>query len=239
MKKLIKKAFLKFGYDVVKIGNEQGRDPYGDMARLIKDDQPTVFDVGANIGQTVMKLRTYFPQSVINSFEPNSNTFEILKKNVGTMHKVQIWNSGLGSAIGQTTFFENTNSDMSSFLNLGETGWGTEKKSIAQITTIDQFCTDHKINTIDILKVDTQGFELEVLKGAENIISKNGIGLIYLEVIFSKMYENLPSFGDLYNFLTERGYKLVSIYKIDYQDNLASWSDMLFVHESYRKQLAS
>ncbi|MDB5243614.1 MAG: hypothetical protein JWP57_4239 [Spirosoma sp.] len=235
MKKLIKNIFEKLGFDIVRIDNVYGRNPYADMVRIIKDDQPMIFDVGANVGQTIMLLRQYFPKSVINSFEPNLSTFEILKQNVAKMHEVRIWNYGLGSVHGQTTFFENSHSDMSSFLKLDKMGWGDEKKSIAEITTIDQFCAEQKINTIDLLKIDTQGFELEILKGAETIILNNRVGLIYLEVIFSKMYKNLPSLGDLYNFLTKRGYKLVSIYKIHYQDNLASWSDLLFVHESYIK----
>lgn len=235
MKGLIKKLFNKIGFDIIRINRRYGTDPFLDMTRFVNNDQPMIFDVGANNGQTVKKLRQYFHNCKINSFEPNPNAFEILKQNVSKMNDVHIWNNGLGSITGQITFFENSHSDMSSFLKQGETGWGVEKESIAQVTTIDQFCAEQKIDFVDILKIDTQGFELEILKGAETIISNNGIGLIYLEVIFSKMYDNLPSLGDLYNLLNKKGYKLVSIYTIHYQNNLASWSDLLFVHESYIK----
>lgn len=111
-------------------------------------------------------------------------------------------------------FYENSISGLSSFLKKGELVKGTEKESTVEVTTIDQFCAEQKINFIDILKIDTQGYELEVLKGAENLISNNGIGLVYLEVLFSKLYEDSPSMGDLYNFLTENGYNLFSIYQI-------------------------
>jgi hypothetical protein len=57
--------------------------------------------------------------------------------------------------------------------------------------------------------------------------------MIYFEVIFSEMYKDLPSFGQIYNYLIERNFSLVSFYKFYYQEQLASWTDALFVHKSY------
>ena len=161
----------------------------------------------------------YFSGVTINSFEPSLSTFKLLKQNISNNSGVNIWNYVLGSTNGELSFFENSNSNMSSFLKLGEVGWGTEKKSVAKITTVDEFCSKHKINTIDILKINTQGFELEVLKGAKNIFTNNQIKMVYCEVIFSKMYKKLPSFGGLEKFLVERGFSLVSIYKVQHQNN--------------------
>jgi len=134
------------------------------------------------------------------------------------------------------TFFENSLSTMSSFLPLSEFGWGTlTKKTLVNVRTIDDFCKDEKIEKIDILKSDTQGFDLEVFKGAEKTIRANKIGLIYFEIIFSDMYKKLPSFAQLYDFLTSRDFLLVSFYEFHYQRQLASWTDALFVHKSYRE----
>ena len=85
MKKLIKKIIRQFGLDIIRIDNKYGINPYQDMAKIIKDNRPMIFDVGANIGQTVRILREYFPKGEINSFEPNPNAFEILKQNVTKM----------------------------------------------------------------------------------------------------------------------------------------------------------
>ena len=181
MKQIIKRTLRKIGYDIIRVTHHSGRNPYADMANIVKTNNPMMFDVGANVGQTINELRKYFPNGTINAFEPNPIAFELLKQNVSALPRVHFWNSGLGSTTGQIPFFENSCTDMSSFLKLDEMGWGTEKKSFARITTIDQFCLEHKIDSIDILKIDTQGFELEVLKGAGTMISNNQIQLVYFE----------------------------------------------------------
>jgi hypothetical protein len=119
-------------------------------------------------------------------------------------------------------------------LPLGKFGWGTiTKETLVEVKTIDQFCRDEGIERIDILKSDTQGYDLEVFKGAERTIRENRIGLIYFEIIFCDMYKNLPSFSEVYDFLTGRDFLLVSFYQFHYQEQLASWTDALFVHKSY------
>jgi len=132
------------------------------------------------------------------------------------------------------TLLENSASDMSSFLPLGDTGWGTvERQTSVDVKTVDQVCAEAGVRQIDILKSDTQGFDLEVFKGAEQTISLNRVGLIYFEVIFSDMYRGAPSFSEVYDYLLARGFLLVSIYNFTYQNELASWADALFVHKSY------
>ena len=131
------------------------------------------------------------------------------------------------------TFLENSVSSMSSFSPPSEFAWGeVTKETLVEVKTIDQFCEDERIDRIDVLKSDTQGFELEVFKGAERTIRAGRIGLVYFETIFSDMYKELPSFAETYEYLTTRDFLLVSFYQICYQKRLASWSDALFVHRS-------
>jgi len=106
---------------------------------------------------------------------------------------------------------------------------------LVEVKTIDQFCQDENIERIDLLKSDTQGFDLEVFKGADRTIRENKIGLIYLEIIFSDMYKNIPSLSHIYDFLISRDFHLVSFYEIHYQKQLAGWTDALFVQKSYRQ----
>jgi hypothetical protein len=132
------------------------------------------------------------------------------------------------------TLLENTNSTMSSFLPLSKFGWGNIKQeTIVEVKTVDQFCQEKNIERIDILKSDTQGFELEVFKGAEHTIKANKIGLICFEIIFSDMYKELPSFAQVCDFLESRDFLLVSFYKFSYQEDLASYTDALFINKSY------
>ena len=203
------------------------------MEKFLHNNRPIVFDVGANVGQSIHRFRSRFPRCIIHSFEPSPTTFETLSQQASKLKDVHLWNYALGSVSGQMTFLENEHSDMSSFLPISEFGWGkVTKETLVEVKTIDQFCYDANIEQIDILKSDTQGFELEVFKGADRTMRANKIGLIYFEIIFSDQYKNLPSFAQIYDFLTSREFLLVSFYQFYYQKQLASWTDALFVHKS-------
>jgi FkbM family methyltransferase len=235
LKQIIKPLIRKFGYDIVPHSPSHfGQNPLDDMAKYLHNDSPVIFDVGANVGQSINKFRSQFPKCIIHSFEPSPTTFKILSQQASDLKDVKLWNCALGSASGQTTFLENSNSDMSSFFPLSESGWGEiTKETLVEVKTIDRFCDDEQIEYIDILKSDTQGFDFEVFKGAEGAIRANRIGLIYFEIIFSNMYKNLPPFAQIYEYLTLHDFLLVSFYQFHYQKQLASWTDALFVHKSY------
>jgi FkbM family methyltransferase len=209
-----------------------GESALADMERFLPEGaRPLILDVGANTGQSVKRYRRVFPSAIIHSFEPSQRIFDQLKTNVAGQEDVFTWNCGVGSAAGKQTFLENTHSDMSSFLELSKTGWGKiVKESVVDVTTVDQFMADHQIHRVDILKSDTQGYDFEVIKGAEHAMRRNAIGLLYFEFIFSEMYQNLPRFDEVFRHLTDRRFRLVSIYEIRHQENLASWADALFVN---------
>jgi FkbM family methyltransferase len=237
MKQIIRNLIRRFGRDMVRLSSAPiGKVPLNDMSKFLHNDYPVVFDIGANVGQSINMFRSKFPKSIIHSFEPSPTTFETLNRQASRLKDVHLWNFALGSASCQMTFLENSLSTMSSFLPLSKFGWGTlTKETLVDVRTVDDFCNDEKIEKIDILKSDTQGFDLEVFKGAEQTIRANKIGLLYFEIIFSDMYKNLPSFAQLYDFLISRDFLLVSFYEFHYQRQLASWTDALFVHKSYNK----
>jgi FkbM family methyltransferase len=236
MKRIIQKLVRKLGLDIIRYRPESmGLNPYFDMSKFIKSKQPMILDVGANKGQTINTLNDEFKSCFIHSFEPSPSTFKILKDNTTKMKNVSVWNCGMGSETNNLFLNENTYSDMSSFLELDAQGWGEiNSKTSVKVTTIDDFCREQNIEKIDILKLDTQGFELEILKGAKSTFLKNKIGLLYFEVTFIDMYKGLPSFYTLYEFCINHGFELVSIYPIHYNNqNMAGWTDVLFKHKSY------
>lgn len=235
MKQLVRQIINQFGYDIVRFdSNRLGKNPLIDMARFSHTDKPIIFDVGANIGQSIQKFQKKFPRSTIHSFEASPTIFETLERQVSKSTNVHLWNFALGSSSGQMNFLENSKSVMSSFLPLGDFGWGKiTKETLVEVKTIDQFCYDENIERIDILKSDTQGFELQVFKGAEYMIQSNKIGVIYCEINFREIYQDLPTFTEIYDFLKSRDFLLVSFYKFYYINNLAGWTDALFIHKSY------
>ena len=84
---------------------------------------------------------------------------------------------------------------------------------------------------IDLLKMDTQGYELHVLAGAEQTIRANNIAVVYSEVLFVPLYKGQAYFPEVYEHLVSRGFGLVNFYDTHYNDDgYLSWCDALFVH---------
>lgn len=233
LKNLVRGAAAKFDYQITRRA-----DAFADMRRFVAASTGSVIlDIGANVGQMVKRFKATFPSSVIHCFEPSAETFALLKQNTAGEKDVHAWHCAVGSSVGKQTFFENTEPDMSSFLELSATGWGEVKNyPIVNVTTVDRFLTEQSIAAVDILKSDTQGYELEVFKGAENAMRGGRIGLVYFEFIFSEMYRNLPRFDEVFRFLTDRDFLLVSVYDIHHQRHLADWANLLFVSREYYRR---
>src|SRR5439155_26998495 len=129
------------------------------------DASPTCFDVGANKGQTIELLKTVFPHSIIYAVEPSSTTFrELSKKNFG--EDVKLFNLALGDTNKSTNFINYKWSTLSSFFEL-EKCEGNPFRDIAPdvpepvaVRTVDSIVKEQLIAKIDLLKMDTQGYEL-------------------------------------------------------------------------------
>ena len=148
-----------------------GKDPLLDMLRRIQSSTPVVFDVGANIGQSIVRFKKVLPKSKIYSFEPSERPFAQLSVEASRYSDVKAFQLALGSSNGELTLYENSSSDMNSFLEMGCNGSGSVVgQSVVSVLTIDAFCSEHQINYIDILKIDAQGFDFEVIKGAKQMI---------------------------------------------------------------------
>jgi FkbM family methyltransferase len=236
-KRAIRSIIGRMGYT---IGRQRppvmGESPWLDMQRFVPaSGSPVILDVGANVGQSVRRFRAVYPSAVIHSFEPSRGTFDVLRKNIAGMSDVFAWNYALGATPGSARLFENCHSDMSSLLPLDTAGWGTiEAHAPVEMTTVDEFLAGQDIPRVDILKSDTQGYDLEVLKGADSALRQDKIALVYSEFIFSPMYRDLPAFDEMFRYLTDCGFVLVSIYDFHYQHDCASFADVLFANPRMR-----
>jgi FkbM family methyltransferase len=172
------------------------------------------------------------PNSVVYSFEPGAAAFRELTDRTAELADVHVFHLAVGAASGPQTLIETDYSDMSSFLQPSPANWSSAvAKTVVHVTTLDEFCAAEGIESIDLLKIDTQGYELEVLRGAPGLISGGAIRLIYLEVNFAELYEGLPSFDMLFRFLVDRGFRLVALYNyrsFAEPSSAASWCDALF-----------
>lgn len=93
-------------------------------------------------------------------------------------------------------------------------------------TTLDLFSQTNSITHIDFLKIDTQGSELLILKGSENLLKEQRINLIYCEVEF---YKDQCLYHDIALYLEGYGYELFSLYNLSYNKNgQIQYADALF-----------
>jgi len=162
-----------------------------------RSDRPVFFDVGANVGMTSIMLRESFPNASIWAFEPNEFTYKELSARVST-HKIKCFNLGLGETCKTEVLYVPTADRIScsastkkevfnDFYNTSD----IEEISF-QLRTVDVFCSDNGISLIDLLKIDTEGNELSVLKGAHKMLSEGRVKLIQFEFgechIFSRTF---------------------------------------------------
>jgi FkbM family methyltransferase len=170
----------------------------------------TIFDVGANIGTYSHFISSIFPSAKVYAFEPISETFNLLKKNTSSkpnIHPVQL---AFGSqAEEKKKIFLKQHSQWHSLAN--NSTWYDNPNNFENITveTIDEFMIENNIDTIDILKTDTEGYDFEVLKGAEKALGQSKIRLIVCEVGFNKHDIQHTYFNSIQEFLFDKGFRVL------------------------------
>jgi len=155
------------------------------------------FDVGGNIGDYSIELKKYFPEAEIHSFEPVKKTFEILCENIDG-RGISAHNLGLGESTGTGVIFNtvnNANTELSSlYKDVFYEIFKTDDEIAAiefKMDTIDNFCKTNNISNIDFLKIDVEGHELSVLKGAKNMLSNKRINVIQFELNSHNVYSRV------------------------------------------------
>jgi FkbM family methyltransferase len=236
MKREIRKFVRRFGFDIIKIQKDQmGVYPFYDMAKFVKSNDPVFFDIGANIGQTVKDIKEVFKNATIHAFEPSPNTFEILQNNTSNFKKLYLWNFGVGSSNDDLLLNEYAFSNLNSFFDIHNYEFCKLKgKTLVKTTTVDQFVIENSIQMIDVLKIDTEGFELEVFKGAINSIKESKIGMLFFEASFVARNKDMPSFTELWDFAIQNEFELVSIYPLVHRKNMGVYTNILFKHKNYQ-----
>lgn len=238
MKAIIQKILGRYGYRIVnfrKTESSPGKSHLLDIARILQHIQsPMIFDVGANRGQSAIQFNEFFRKPTIHSFEPTPSTFDVLKKKCTELANAKPWNFAVGSEKGMLKLHENTFSEMNSLLPKTKLAWGEELSQIqVEVITLDEFAAEQGIEFIHLLKSDTQGFDMEVFKGAKDLMMKDKIGLLFFEVTFVELYENLPKLGELFTLLESNRFKLIGIYDHNYIDGKLGWCDLLFVNNKF------
>ena len=157
--------------------------------------------IGAHNGKEVQVYKKLFPHSKIYLFEPNKSSFQKLKYKFNNESNVELYNLALGSSNQQkilitSTDFPNTSSLLEPKLHKDyypEVIF--DKKEAVELRKFDSL----DLKNINLMSIDTQGYELEVLKGAaENLAN---IDYLIVEINRELLYENSPLEGDIDKYL--------------------------------------
>ena len=215
------------------------RDPFLQQQVLLNGVvHPIIFDVGANKGDITRLYRSRFPNSVIYAFEPFPPSYAQLVESTREDSSVFAQPVALGKETGTIVMQVNTSSATNSLLEteqVAEAYWGhgqvqTISRVEVEVTTLDDFCRKHTVEHIDILKLDTQGTEIQILRGARRMFSEGRVTLVYTEMISAPTYKGQGKLHELLQLLDDHNFSLVSFYNYCHRaDGWLLQTDAIFV----------
>ncbi|MBL7893203.1 MAG: FkbM family methyltransferase [Bacteroidia bacterium] len=194
-------------------GNFQKHVSNNKVLKLAKD--AVVFDIGANVGLMSLQFAQLVPEGRVYSFEPTHYAFNRLLKNISLnaelanrITPMQIFISAESRSNAGIEAFSSWKVDGSKGEIMHPLHLGTAKptEGVSSVT-LNEFCSINKINRIDFIKIDTDGHEFEILKGAQEAISKFRPKII-MEIGLYVMTEKGIDFSFYSNYFTLLKYKM-------------------------------
>lgn len=200
----------------------------------LRHDLRTVIDVGANRGQFALYALARFPSAQIVAFEPLPEAREHMVRLFEGEGRVEVVPFALGETEGEVVMHLSARDDSSSLLPVGERQVsafpGTDEVGTTRVNvrTLDNVLADRELVHPALLKVDVQGFELPVLRGAEQTL--RSFDQILVEASFAELYEGQALFPAVSHHLEEHGFHLVSGH-ISTSDSSGRWLQGDFLYE--------
>jgi len=183
-----------------------------------------VFDIGAHYGETIKLFLKKMNLEKIYSFEASPQNFQTLKNNISKHHsnKVKIYNFGVGAEIEKNYINQTIETSSSTINQLNKQSKYLKKKLKIlniknensfyhkvpiKILTLDSFIEENKIHCIDLLKIDTEGYEFNVLKGLSKYSKK--VKIIYFEHHYDDMIIKDYKFSNIHKLLKDYGFTMI------------------------------
>ena len=221
-----------------------GIDPLKDIQRRYAQHQmSTFFDVGANVGEYAQHISKTFPNATIWCFEPIAATYAVLETNTKKLN-VRCHQIGLAAENHEMTVAidQSNRSDMHSLAHPVHTQNPDLAEETITLKTLDFFCQQKTIAEIDYLKIDTEGYDLEVLKGATNLLQNQQVAFVEVEVSMNPENTYHIDFASVKNFMESHQYRLFGIYDqmYEWQSNthiLRRTNPVFVAQKVYQKRL--
>ena len=215
LRERVRRAVRRAGYSIFRSSSLPiGLDLVADISR-IRDfaSLNVIFDVGANVGDWTAQYLPHAPNAKFYCFEPATETARALARRMSPTPRVLVSRLALGSAKGSATLYHADSSVQNSLL-APEGSVGESRSEQVQVDTLDEFTEEHGIARIDLLKTDTEGFDHQVLMGAERLLGGRRIDFVLVEVNFAERDQSHSSFATISRALGAHGYTPIGFYDV-------------------------
>ena len=226
---------------------------------LLKEKDLMIFDIGANNGLSLVEFKSWFPDSIVHCFEPQEECWGELESCSGDYESESVFINKVGvgakDSEGLTFYSHNITTGQSGFnkvninsrdsirlhdLSDSQQALEDYKNSInhtraVPVTRLDKYVHNNKIKSINLLKIDTQGYEPEVLAGLGKFLSN--VDVVISELMFYDYYDRTLSFSDIEQYLIPAGFRLYDISHISKNpmNGRTDWVDVIYVNERLLK----
>lgn len=186
-----------------------------------------VCDVGAHVGVKARQFRQLFPSARVLCFEPFQDTYRVLAKTLEGDPNVECFQLALSAKEGSLEVpFRPLSVDNTIVPRPDD---APTSRETVQLSTLDAFAARRGLEKIDFLKIDTEGGDLEVLRGAVGLLGRGAVRFVQVESgMFRGNHKHVP-FRQLADFLEERGYALFGLYE---QVNDVAWSGLPYLRRA-------
>ncbi len=192
-----------------------------------------ILDCGANVGQMARSFRHLYESADIYSFEPVAQCFSELEKACAEIGAKPV-KKAVSDHDGVTKINLTTSPECHSLLGYEASNpcekytWIVDEEEV-DVCSLDNWCVQNNIDTesIDIIKLDIQGAELQALRGATKILKS--AKMVLAEVSFVPLYKDSPLYGEVDAFMAQAGYRRAALYPSDQPQH---WGDALYVKKA-------
>jgi len=170
----------------------------------------TVLDIGAHQGEFSSAIRELLPKAQIYAFEPLPDCGVELARRLGNNRLFQVFPVAIGSSRGQVTLWRSSYAKSSSVLPMAELHknsfpWSAKTTPLqVEMRPLDEYMEQLKLAEKVLLKIDVQGYEAEVLRGAKELLKR--ATYVLLEVSFRSLYEGQGTFAEIHGLLQSAGF---------------------------------
>tara|TARA_B110000263_G_C15309128_1_gene512059 strand:- start:3083 stop:3940 length:858 start_codon:yes stop_codon:yes gene_type:complete len=174
----------------------------------------TIIDVGAHIGEyTLLGAKLTGTKGSIIAIEPDHEIVKSLKENIklNGFENCVVFEKAIGEKVETKNLYKISEADVYGYLDPAVENKKLKKHSEIEVTTIDEIVLSNNLNTINLLKIDVEGFEHEVLLGCKNVLEQNKIKKIIIELHPQYLEAKGKNEELIYTFLHKHGFKTKKI----------------------------